>query len=105
MIHQLILTMQQAFESIQSGLDLGDLFDLTAGGFAFVLGVLSLNAWASRRQPAFLMVSIGFFLFFAKTIIEVLPVEGPPFDSVGFVLDFAFLALFFFAIVLRPKRR
>jgi hypothetical protein len=103
-VDQIAAAMRVAYQSIVSGLDLADILDLMAGAFALVLAGISLYAWISRRQRGLLMVSAGFFLFSVRVAIQVLPVGGIDIDSVSFFLDFMFLALFFFAIVLRPRR-
>ena len=61
-----------------------------------------MYAWSKRRQPALIMVAIAFFLFFAKTLLDyVLPAATEDIVRVG--IDFAALALFFIAIVVRPR--
>ena len=78
-----------------------------AGIFALALFVLSFYAWSRRRQPALLIVSVAFLLFFATHVIEIL--EAYEFSAsvqlaISFI-DFVILALFFIAIVVRPRRR
>jgi hypothetical protein len=49
------------------------------------------------------MVAVAFFLFFIKTFLDyVLPSPTEDFVRVG--IDFAALALFFVAIVVRPRQ-
>jgi len=49
------------------------------------------------------MVAAAFFLFFIKTFVDyILP--SPTEDIVRVGIDFAALALFFVAIVVRPRR-
>jgi heme A synthase len=78
-----------------------------AGIFALVLFALSLYAWSRRRQPALLIVSLAFLLFFATHVIEIL--ESYEFNaSIQLALsfmNFVILALFFIAVVVRPRRR
>jgi hypothetical protein len=81
---------------------------IASGIFALLLFSLSMYAWSRRRQPALAIVSIAFLLFFLRHIIQVLA-EMYEFDSaialpLAFV-DFIILALFFVAIVIRPKRK
>ena len=80
-----------------------DLLEIGRGIFALVLFSLSLYAWSRRRQPALIMVATAFLLFFMKTLLDyVLPSTTEDIVRVG--IDFAALALFFVAIVVRPRR-
>jgi hypothetical protein len=80
-----------------------DLLEIGRGIFALILFSLSLYAWSKRRQPALIMVAAAFFLFFMKTLLDyVLPSTTEGIVRVG--IDFAALALFFVAIVVRPRR-
>jgi len=81
----------------------------TASGiFSLLLFSLSIYAWSRRRQPALAIVSIAFLLFFIRHIVQVLA-EMYEFDSAVALplvfVDFIVLALFFVAIVIRPKRK
>ena len=79
-----------------------ELLEIGRGIFALALFALSMYAWAKRRQPALVMVAIAFFLFFAKTLLDfILPATTNDAARVG--IDFAALALFFVAIVVRPR--
>jgi hypothetical protein len=79
-----------------------ELLEIGRGVFALILFSLSLYAWSRRRQPALIMVAAAFFLFFMKTFLDyVLP--SPTEDIVRVGIDFAALALFFVAIVVRPR--
>jgi len=83
--------------------DLTDLLEIGRGIFALILFSLSLYAWSRRRQPALIMVAAAFLLFFMKTFLDyVLPSTTEGIVRVG--IDFAALALFFVAIVVRPRR-
>jgi hypothetical protein len=83
--------------------DLTDLLEIGRGIFALILFSLSLYAWSRRRQPALIMVATAFLLFFMKTLLDyVLPSPTEGIVRVG--IDFAALALFFVAIVVRPRR-
>jgi hypothetical protein len=80
-----------------------DLLEIGRGIFALILFSLSLYAWSRRRQPALIMVAAAFFLFFMKTLLDyVLPSTTEDIVRVG--IDFVALALFFVAIVVRPRR-
>ena len=80
-----------------------ELLEIGRGIFALILFSLSLYAWSRRRQPALIMVAAAFLLFFMKTFLDYfLPstTEG----IVRVAIDFAALALFFVAVVVRPRR-
>jgi hypothetical protein len=79
-----------------------EILEIGRGIFAFALFSLSVFAWSKRRQPALIMVATAFFLFFAKTFFDFfLPTTILDFARV--TIDFAALALFFVAIVVRPR--
>ncbi len=78
-----------------------------AGVFALILFALSLYAWSKRKQPALVIVSLAFLLFFVSHVIELVSdaYEYNPFSQViTAFMNFVILALFFTAIVVRPKR-
>jgi len=80
-----------------------ELLEIGRGIFALILFSLSLYAWSRRKQPALIMVAAALFLFFIKTFLDyILPSPTEDFVRVG--IDFAALALFFVAIVLRPRQ-
>ncbi len=80
-----------------------DLLEIGRGIFALILFSLSLYAWSRRKQPALIMVAAAFLLFFTKTLLDyVLPSTTEDIVRVG--IDFAALALFFVAIVVRPRK-
>ncbi len=80
-----------------------DLLEIGRGIFALILFSLSLYAWSRRKQPALIMVAAAFLLFFTKTLLDyVLPSATEDIVRVG--IDFVALALFFVAIVVRPRR-
>ena len=88
---------------IGSQTDVTDLLEIGRGIFALILFSLSLYAWSKRRQLALVMVAVAFLLFFMKTLLDyVLPSTTEGIVRVG--IDFAALALFFIAIVVRPRR-
>jgi hypothetical protein len=79
-----------------------ELLEIGRGIFAFALFAVSAFAWSRRRQPALIMVTTAFFLFFAKTLFDFfLPTVILDFTRV--TIDFVALALFFVAIVVRPR--
>ena len=80
-----------------------ELLELGRGIFAFALFSLSAFAWSKRRQPALIMVATAFFLFFAKTLFDFF-LPAMILDFVRVSIDFVALALFFIAIVVRPRR-
>lgn len=81
-----------------------DILELGRGVFALILGGLALFSWIKRRQPSLLIVAVAFLLFFSKTFVDEL-VRGIPYREDLFnAIDFVILALFFVAIVIRPKR-
>jgi hypothetical protein len=81
-----------------------DLFSFGTGVFALILFMLSLYAWFRRKQPSLIIVSVAFFLFFFKEIVEFLPTEPADLTLVMKLIDFVILALFFVAITIRPRR-
>ena len=93
------------FEAAQR--DITDVLRIGTGIFALVLFLLSLYAWSRRRQPALVLVSTAFLLFFVKQAIQLLS-EIYEFGSIELVpvfFDFIILALFFVALVVRPRRK
>lgn len=79
-----------------------ELLEIGRGFFAFALFSLSVFAWSKRRQPALIMVATAFFLFFTKTLFDFfLPTTILELTRV--TIDFVALALFFVAIVVRPR--
>ena len=87
---------------VSSPTDPFELLEIGRGIFALALFALSIYAWSKRRQPALIMVAVAFYLFFAKTLLDyVLPPATEDIVRVG--IDFAALALFFIAIVVRPR--
>lgn len=79
-----------------------ELLEIGRGIFAFALFALSIFAWSRRRQPALIMVATAFLLFFTKTLFDFfLPTVILELTRV--TIDFVALALFFVAIVVRPR--
>lgn len=91
--------------------DTEEALEFGTGVFALILFALSLYAWSRRRQPALLIISCAFFLFFFRHLIEMLGDMGEIYEPSGLlrlaliVMDFVTLALFFVAVVVRPKRK
>lgn len=83
--------------------DVTDLLGAAAGIFALILFALSTFAWVKRRQTSLILVSVVFFLFFLKIVLEVLPTQGNILQFASVMLDFLILALFFLAIVVKPR--
>jgi hypothetical protein len=100
----LIVMQTGQFEGTQK--DLGDVLRVVSGIFALILFLLSIYAWSRRKQPALVIVSVAFLTFFLKIIIELLSevYDIGPLELFLIVIDFITLALFFMAIVLKPKR-
>jgi hypothetical protein len=80
------------------------LLDIAAGIFAFILFAVSLYAYYLRRQTSLAIVSLAFLMFFAKTVIREFLTTLPGEDLITDLLNFAALALFFLAIVVRPRK-
>jgi hypothetical protein len=109
-LHYLTLLVLQIgqFEGQQG--DVADAVRLGTGIFALLLFFLSIYAWSRRKQPALLLVSAAFLLFFLKIIVEFLPStydarQIASWDLMLILIDFLILALFFLAIVIRPRRK
>jgi len=96
-----ILQLGGGFQGQQG--DVTDVLGIAAGIFALVLLALSTYAWTKRRQTSLIFVSAVFLLFFFKVVLEILPSEGNTLQFVSVILDFVILALFFLAIVVRPR--
>jgi len=100
--------LQMALQVGQSNVEQGDVQDLLslgAGIFALVLFLLSFYAWTRRRQPALLIVSAAFLLFFLKEVFQLLPQQTNASNLILGLIDFVILAAFFVAMVVRPRRR
>ncbi|MDG7008300.1 MAG: hypothetical protein JRN06_08645 [Nitrososphaerota archaeon] len=98
--------LQLALQVRQSDVgDIQDLLSFGAGIFALILFLLSSYAWSRRRQPALLIVSAAFLLFFLKEVFQLLPQQTSASNLILGLIDFAVLAAFFLAIVVRPRRK
>jgi hypothetical protein len=84
--------------------DPAELLELGRGVFALVLFMISLYAWSKRRQFALIIVATAFLLFFVKTVLDILLPTSTLLDLSREFIDFAALALFFVAIVVRPRK-
>ena len=84
--------------------DPSEILELARGVFALVLFTISLYAWSKRKQPALLIVAAAFLPFFAKTILDVFYPKSALLDLARPLFDFIALALFFVAIVIRPRK-
>jgi len=84
--------------------DPGEILELGRGVFALVLFTISLYAWNKRKQPTLLIVATAFLPFFAKTVLDVLYPTSTLIDFIRPLFDFIALALFFVAIVIRPRK-
>jgi hypothetical protein len=84
--------------------DPAEVLELGRGVFALVLFTISLYAWSKRRQFALIIVAMAFLLFFVKTVLDVLLPASTLLDLSREFIDFAALALFFLAIVVRPRK-
>ncbi len=80
------------------------LLDIGQAVFALVLFAVSLYAWYMRRQTSLVIVALAFLMFFVKTAIREFFPELPGEDFFTDSLDFVALALFFLAIVVRPRK-
>jgi len=84
--------------------DPAELLELGRGVFALVLFTISLYAWSKRRQFPLIIVATAFLLFFVKTVLDILLPTSTLLALSRELIDFAALALFFVAIVLRPRK-
>ncbi len=88
----------------QSFTDPFEILELGRGVFALILFSVSLYAWYKRRQPALVIVSLAFLLFFVKSALDLLPLSMSVNEFTRLSMDFVALALFFIAIVVRPRK-
>jgi hypothetical protein len=84
--------------------DPAELLELGRGVFALILFTISLYAWFKRKQFALIIVATAFLLFFVKTVLDILLPTSTLLDFSREFIDFASLALFFVAIVIRPRK-
>ena len=81
---------------------------LAAAIFALILFFLSLSAWRKSRQGALVLVSVAFLLFFLERIFWMVSTIYGFRSSVELfivLMHFVILALFFMAIVPRPRKQ
>ncbi|SRR5579864_523473 len=81
-----------------------EILDIGTGLFALILFSVSIYAWHLRKQTSLVIVALGFLMFFSRTIIKELLSSIPGADVIDDTLVFAALALFFLAIVVRPRK-
>lgn len=92
------------FQDVAGSLE--DALEIAAGGFSFLLFALSIYAfWRRGKQPTLLIVSIAFLMFFLKQVFEFIPISILHSELISSAMDFFILALFFVALVVRPRRR
>jgi len=84
--------------------DPAEILELGRGVFALALFAISIYAWSKRKQPALLIVAAAFLPFFAKTVLDVFYSTSTLLDFARPLFDFIALALFFVAIVIRPRK-
>jgi len=80
------------------------ILDIGQAVFALVLFAVSLYAWYVRKQTSLVIVALAFLMFFIKTVIREFFRQLPGEDFITDSLDFVALALFFLAIVVRPRK-
>ena len=80
-----------------------EILELGRGIFALILFTISLYAWSKRKQLSLIIVATAFLLFFAKTVLDILLPTSTLLELARESIDFAALALFFVAIVVRPR--
>ena len=80
------------------------LLDIGQAVFALVLFAVSLYAWYVRKQTSLVIVALAFLMFFVKTVIREFVRQLPGEDFITDSLDFVALALFFLAVVVRPRK-
>ena len=88
--------------------DIAEMFEFGTGIFAGILLVLSLIAYRNSKSRRLIFVACAFGLFAIRTIIMridlfVPEVESSILELTLAIMGFAALALFFMAIVTRPK--
>ncbi|HEX9197306.1 MAG TPA: hypothetical protein VF906_05880 [Candidatus Bathyarchaeia archaeon] len=84
--------------------DPAGLLDIGQAVFAVVLFAVSLYAWYLRKQTSLVIVALAFLMFFVKTVIREFFSQLPGEDFITDSLDFVALALFFLAVVVRPRK-
>jgi preprotein translocase subunit YajC len=93
------------FGDIEGGMTLSFFLEAAASIFSLVLFFVTIYAWSRRqKQPALLIVSIAFLVYFSKLVIEFLPIGELHDDLIASMIDFVTLGLFFIALVVKPQR-
>jgi hypothetical protein len=81
-----------------------EILDIGTGIFALVLFSVSLYAWHLRKQTSLAIVALAFLMFFSRTVINEFFSSIAGEDVIDDTLVFIALALFFLAIVVRPRK-
>ena len=100
----MIVSQTPILDTMGLSADPAEILELGRGVFALVLFAISLYAWSKRKQPALLIVAAAFLPFFAKTVLDVFYSRSTLLDLIRPLFDFIALALFFVAIVIRPRK-
>ena len=99
------ISMALQFGDVEQGVSLAFFLETAASIFSLLLFFVTLYAWTRRgRQPALLVVSLAFLVYFSKLIIEILPIGELHDDLVSSIMDFVTLGIFFIALVVKPQR-
>jgi hypothetical protein len=97
-------TQPQVLDTLGLSADPIEILELGRGVFALILFAVSVYAWSKRRQLALIIVATAFLLFFTKTLLDILLQASPLLELTRVSIDFATLALFFVAIIVRPRK-
>src|SRR2546421_10417199 len=100
----MIVSQTPILDTMGLSADPAEILELGRGVFALVLFAISLYAWSKRKQPAILIVAAAFLPFFAKTVLDVFYPTSTLLELARPLFDFIALALFFVAIVIRPRK-
>jgi hypothetical protein len=99
-----ILSQLPVLDTIGLSVDPTEILELGRGVFALILFTISLYAWSKRKQLSLIIVATAFLLFFAKTVLDILLPASTLLELTRESIDFVALALFFVAIVVRPRK-
>ena len=100
----MIVSQLPVLDTIGLSADPTEILELGRGVFALILFTISLYAWSKRKQLSLIIVATAFLLFFAKTVLDILLPASTLLGLTRESIDFAALALFFVAIVVRPRK-
>jgi hypothetical protein len=81
-----------------------EILDIGTAIFALILFSVSIYAWHLRKQTSLVIVALAFLMFFSRTILNEFFSSISGEDVIDDTLVFAALALFFFAVVVRPRK-